>query len=78
MNRYLSLFALVAIALVAIYGASMVTFFYTPLSKRWFDWVSIGGLWFVAAVASRAVYVEWSERRDYVADPHATNPPRKS
>ncbi|RBB97326.1 hypothetical protein C3E97_028100 [Pseudomonas sp. MWU12-2115] len=57
MNRYLSFIALVAIAVVAIYGASMVTFFYAPLSKRWFDWVSIGGLWFVAAAASRAVYV---------------------
>lgn len=62
MNRYLSFIALVAIALVAIYGASMVTFFYAPLPKRWFDWMSIGGLWFVAAAASRAVYVEWSER----------------
>ncbi|TCV51391.1 hypothetical protein [Pseudomonas sp. 460] len=58
MNRYLSFIALVAIALVAIYGASMVTFFYVPLSKRWFDWMSIGGLWFVAAAAIRAVYVE--------------------
>ena len=62
MNRYLSFIALVAIAVVAIYGAAMVTFFYAPLSKRWFDWVSIGGLWFVAAAAGRAIYVAWLER----------------
>jgi len=62
MNRYLCFIALVAIAVVAIYGAAMVTFFYVPLSKRWFDWVSIGGLWFVAAAAGRAVYAVRLER----------------
>lgn len=61
-KRNLTLIALAAIAFVAIYGAYMVTFVYAPLSNRWFDWVSIGGLWFVAAAASHAVYAEWSER----------------
>lgn len=64
MNRYLSFIALVAITLVAICGAAMVTLYYVPLfpPKHWYDWVSIGGLWILAAAAGRAAYVEWLER----------------
>lgn len=62
MKRYLILISLFITVLAAAYGAYMVTFVYAPLSNRWFNWVSIGCLWVVAAAAIHALYVQWSER----------------